>query len=106
MSLRATNLILLLLVGALTVFPLAYLAGAEFNGADSQAETVVTEVAPDYNPWFRSLWEPPSAEVESFLFALQAAIGAGVIGYYLGYARGKKGTAGAAPPQGKKGELC
>ena len=29
-------------------------------------------------------WEPPSGEIESLLFALQAAIGAGFIGYYVG----------------------
>ena len=33
--------------------------------------------------------EPPSGEIESLLFALQAAIGAGFIGYFIGYTRGK-----------------
>ena len=36
-----------------------------------------------------SIWEPPSGEIESLLFALQAAIGAGFIGYFIGYTRGK-----------------
>lgn len=102
MRATTTNLVLLLLVAALTVFPLVYLADAEFGGADSQAGEVVAQVAPGYTPWFRSLWEPPSAEVESFLFALQAAIGAGVIGYYLGYTRGRKGAQGA----GRRGGPC
>ncbi len=31
-----------------------------------------------------------SGEIESLLFALQAAIGAGVIGFGLGYLKGKK----------------
>ncbi|NLN22191.1 MAG: cobalt ABC transporter substrate-binding protein CbiN, partial [Syntrophomonadaceae bacterium] len=35
-------------------------------------------------------WEPPSGEIESLLFALQAAIGAGFIGYYLGFVKGRK----------------
>jgi cobalt/nickel transport protein len=35
------------------------------------------------------LYEPPSDEIESLLFALQAALGAGFIGYYIGYKRGK-----------------
>ncbi len=30
------------------------------------------------------LWEPPSGEIESLLFALQAAIGAGLVGFYFG----------------------
>ena len=38
---------------------------------------------------FNSIWEPPSGEIESLLFALQAAIGAGFIGYFIGYIRGK-----------------
>jgi len=40
-------------------------------------------------PWFESLWEPPRGEIESLLFVLQAAIGAGFIGYFIGYMRGK-----------------
>ncbi|CEO90262.1 hypothetical protein SSCH_790007 [Syntrophaceticus schinkii] len=37
-----------------------------------------------------SIWEPPSGEIESLLFALQAAIGAGFIGYYFGFVKGRK----------------
>ena len=40
-------------------------------------------------PWFSSIWEPPSGEIESLLFALQAAIGAIIIGYFFGYWRGQ-----------------
>ncbi|MFQ9918367.1 MAG: energy-coupling factor ABC transporter substrate-binding protein [Flavonifractor plautii] len=39
---------------------------------------------PDYEPWFEPILEPASGEVESLLFALQAAIGAGVVGFVLG----------------------
>lgn len=60
-----------------------------FSGADGQAEGVIAELDPDYEPWFTSIWEPPGGEVESLLFALQAAIGAGFIGYYIGLSRGK-----------------
>ena len=42
-----------------------------------------------YQPWFNSIWEPPSGEIESLLFALQAAIGAIIIGYVLGYYNGQ-----------------
>lgn len=57
-----------------------------FRGADDQAKDVIGTLAPGYRPWFRSLMEPPSGEVESLLFALQAALGAGFIGYYFGVA--------------------
>ena len=42
------------------------------------------ELNPDYEPWFEPILEPASGEVESLLFALQAAIGAGVVGFVLG----------------------
>lgn len=90
MSLRTKNIILLVFVIALAVFPLVIKSGAEFGGADGQAEEVITETRPGYEPWFSSIWEPPSGEIESLLFALQAAVGAGFIGYYLGYMKGKK----------------
>lgn len=40
-----------------------------------------------YQPWFQSIYTPPSGEIESLLFALQAAIGSIIIGYFLGYYR-------------------
>lgn len=55
-----------------------------FKGADNQAKDLIGSIAPDYKPWFSSVMEPPSGEIESLLFALQAALGAGFIGYYLG----------------------
>ncbi|WP_418790665.1 energy-coupling factor ABC transporter substrate-binding protein [Phosphitispora sp. TUW77] len=84
------NLILILLVVLLAVVPLFMNQGAEFGGADGQAEELITQINPDYQPWFSSIWEPPSGEIESLLFALQAALGTGFIGYYIGYVRGRK----------------
>jgi cobalt/nickel transport protein len=99
---RATtvNLLLLLAVAALAVAPLVLGSGdgkeEPFTGSDSQAETAITENAPHYEPWFRSLYQPPSGEIESALFALQAAIGAGVLGYYFGVVRTRRRLAPAA----------
>jgi cobalt/nickel transport protein len=42
-----------------------------------------------YQPWFEPLWTPPSKEIESLLFSLQAALGAGLLGYYFGLRRGR-----------------
>lgn len=78
------NWILLLLAVALIVLPLVFNSSAEYGGADGQAEEAITEIAPDYEPWFTSFYEPPSGEIESLLFSTQAALGAGLIGYYLG----------------------
>ncbi|CCO07997.1 energy-coupling factor ABC transporter substrate-binding protein [Desulforamulus hydrothermalis] len=89
---RAVNLCLLAAVVVLAVLPLLLVHDAEFGGADGQAEAAITEIKADYQPWFQPLWEPPSSEIESLLFALQAALGAGFIGYYFGFRRGKKNS--------------
>lgn len=91
---RRQNLLLILAIVALTVFPLLYVqkpapdaegnVAGIFSGADNQARDLIGVINPDYTPWFASLMEPPSGELASLLFALQAALGAGFIGYYLG----------------------
>lgn len=90
MSLTKKNLLLMAMVAILVILPLILNSGAEFGGADGAAEEMITTLHPDYEPWFQSIWEPPSGEIESLLFALQAAIGAGFIAYFFGYYRGKK----------------
>ncbi|GGT29625.1 energy-coupling factor ABC transporter substrate-binding protein [Streptomyces purpureus] len=88
------NTLLLLVVAALAVLPLVLGLGDHkeepFTGADAEAEVAITEIQPDYEPWFSPLYEPPSGEVESALFALQAAIGAGVLAYYFGLRKGRR----------------
>ncbi|MFE1248057.1 energy-coupling factor ABC transporter substrate-binding protein [Streptomyces sp. NPDC058735] len=88
------NLALLLVVAALAVLPLALGLGDHkkepFTGADGEAETAITELKPDYEPWFSPLYEPPSGEIESALFSLQAALGTGVLAYYFGLRRGRR----------------
>ena len=78
------NVLLLALVVLLAALPLWLLPNAEFGGADGQAEEVVQELNPGYQPWFEPILEPASGEVESLLFALQAAVGAGIVGFVLG----------------------
>ncbi|MFE0171324.1 energy-coupling factor ABC transporter substrate-binding protein [Streptomyces sp. NPDC059002] len=88
------NTLLLVIVAALAALPLILGLGDDkeepFAGADAQAESAITELEPDYKPWFSPLYEPPSGEVESALFALQAAIGAGVLAYYFGLRKGRR----------------
>lgn len=85
-----TNILLLAAAALLAFAPLAVMSHAEFAGADDQAQAVINQIRPDYEPWFSAVWEPPSGEVESFLFALQAAAGAGFIGYFLGLRQGQR----------------
>ena len=84
------NLILIGLVILLAAFPLWYCRGAEFGGADGMAGELIEETNPDYEPWFQPIFEPASGEVESLLFALQAAIGSGIVCFVLGRVTAKK----------------
>lgn len=84
------NIILLFLIIAIVITPLIIKKDSEFEGADGEAEGVIQEINPDYEPWFESLWEPPSGEIESLLFSLQVAIGAGIIGYTFGVLKERK----------------
>ncbi|WP_456474185.1 energy-coupling factor ABC transporter substrate-binding protein [Candidatus Pyrohabitans sp.] len=62
-----------------------------WSGADALAEQKIVEITGgEYEPWFSPIWEPPSSEIETFLFSLQAAVGALVIGYFVGYFKGIK----------------
>lgn len=91
MTLWKKNLILIIIVVFISIVPLVSLKNAEFAGADGLAETAILEVSPDYKPWFSPIFEPASGEIESLLFALQAALGAGVVGFVLGRITSRKG---------------
>ena len=84
------NLLLILAIFILSIAPLWIAKDAAFEGADGQAEELILEINEDYEPWFSPLFEPKSGEIESVLFALQAAIGSSIVFYGLGYMKGKK----------------
>lgn len=83
-KLWARNLVLALGVVLLVTIPLALLGNTEFGGTDDAGSGVIEEIDEGYTPWFNSFWEPPSGEIESLLFCVQAAIGAGICGFVLG----------------------
>ena len=84
------NILLFLLVIFIAVFPLIINKEAAFEGADGEAEAMISQVNPNYEPWFEVFWEPPSGEIESALFALQAVLGSAFIFYFFGYLKGKR----------------
>lgn len=58
-----------------------------FGGTDSAVTQILEERGVE--PWFQPLFQPGSGEVESGLFALQAAIGGAILGFALGQLRGR-----------------
>jgi cobalt/nickel transport protein len=89
MSSRYTNIVLTVI--AVGIFVLALVIDAQrpgederFGGTDAAATEQIEQDNPDYEPWFSPLYAPTGGEIESGLFALQAALGAGVLGYALG----------------------
>ena len=86
------NVILLVLILLIGVVPLL-LVKSEFGGSDDKGEEMIKTIKPNYEPWAKNLIELPGDETESLLFALQAAIGAGVVGYVLGYFKGERKNA-------------
>jgi len=90
MTNKTSNLLLIGAIILIVVLTLYFLPHADFMGADGLAEDYITQSQPDYKPWFSNIWEPPSGEIESLLFSLQAAIGTGVVAYVIGYYKGKK----------------
>ena len=93
---------------AIFVAAFAYISSSgnhEWGGADGQAEDVISQLTGGtYQPWFQPIYTPPSGEIESLLFTLQAAIGSIIIGYFLGYYRAQakmKSAATQAKAEGK-----
>lgn len=94
MNMKLRNWSLLAGVILLAVLPLIFVsrpapgpdgeAQEIFTGSDDQASAAISSLNPAYKRWALPLFEPASGEIESLLFALQAALGAAVIGYWLG----------------------
>ncbi|MBL4952322.1 energy-coupling factor ABC transporter substrate-binding protein [Neobacillus sp. OS1-32] len=84
------NAFLILVFIFITAIPFFIHGQADFSGTDGRATDIVHSLKPNYKPWVNYLWAPASSEVESFLFAGQAAIGAGAIGFIIGTYRERK----------------
>jgi len=81
-----------LLVGgavALSFGPLMVLQGNQFGATDGHFTAAIEENHPGYKPWFQHVIKDSGTEVQAFLFAAQAGIGAGVTGYILGLYKGR-----------------
>ena len=70
------NWLLVAGVIALALFPVLFVRG-EYAGSDGQGTEAIQKLQPGYKPWFEPVVELPSGEIESLMFATQAALGAG-----------------------------
>ena len=84
------TIILLVLVIGLMLVPFFVPHAGDYSGSDNQAEEAISQIAPNYKPWFSPIFEPASGEIESLLFTLQGSIGSAIVFYILGYYRGKR----------------
>lgn len=78
------NSLLLSASAGIVLLTLLSQQGALFEGVDAIALNAINRISPNYIPWVKPLFQPPSTEVESLIFSLQAAIGAGTIGFIWG----------------------
>ncbi len=69
--------------------------GSEFTGTDTIAASKISEISGTPEVSIKPLipqWTPPSKEIETTLFALQAGLGGMFIGGVFGYWMGQKKT--------------
>lgn len=82
-----------LVFSALFLYTSSIMTDAAFAGSDTLGSTQIAEMTgkaeEEYVPLIGQ-WVPPSGEIESALFALQAAIGGLMVGWVFGYWKGQK----------------
>ncbi|MCL1978017.1 MAG: energy-coupling factor ABC transporter substrate-binding protein [Candidatus Bathyarchaeota archaeon] len=74
------------LVLAIFIVPFVINAG-DFSGTDGQGPDEIASSG--YTPWIDPLGYEPGELGERVLFSLQVAIGASILGYFVGYMRAK-----------------
>lgn len=86
------HLILIAAMVVLFVAPFALNPGASYSGSDDQGGELIEQIQTGYKPWIQPWWQPPSSEIQSLLFSVQAALGALIIGYYIGVFKAGSGV--------------
>jgi cobalt/nickel transport protein len=88
------EILMLIAIGifcGLFLYTSSTMSGAEFAGSDTIGSGLIAELSgtplENFHPIIPQ-WEPPSGEIESCLFALQAAFGGilvgGIFGFWIG----------------------
>jgi len=92
-TLEVLTMIAVAVFCALFLYTSSTMSGAEFTGSDNVGSGRIAELSGIPVENFQPLipqWKPPSGEIESCLFALQAAVGGILVGGVFGYWIGQK----------------
>lgn len=92
MNNKFKNTLLILICLVILVVPFILHRDSEFEGSDAQGEEMITEIQEDYEPWVSPIFPEIPGEIETLLFTIQAAIGGGFIGFYMGRNKNAKGN--------------
>ena len=77
------NILFVVIICGLVAYPLLF-NPSSVSGLGSDDAGPAYMLAHGYHPWVTYLWTPPNSDIEAGLFALQAALGAGKMGYIFG----------------------
>jgi cobalt/nickel transport protein len=91
--LELLTILVVLAFCALFLYTSSIMHGAEFAGSDTVGSSLIAALTGKAEEEFQPIigqWVPPSGEIESALFALQAAIGGIMVGWVFGYWQGQK----------------
>lgn len=96
------TIVVLAVVIALPIGGLVLKSGSAFGGADSGGQAAITEIDPNYKPWFNAIWNQ-SITTNYVMFGIQGVLGAALLfsalGYFVGRTRGRaEAAAGKESP--------
>lgn len=92
-TLEILTIIAVIAFCAIFLYTSSTMNNAEFAGSDYVGSRLIVKLSGNTEGSFQPLiplWEPPSGEIESCLFALQAAAGGILVGSVFGYWLGQK----------------
>lgn len=92
-TLEILALIAIVMFCGVFLYTSSTMSGAEFAGSDNVGSGLIAELSGIPLENFQPLipqWVPPSGEIESALFALQAAVGGFLVGGVFGFWIGQK----------------
>jgi cobalt/nickel transport protein len=92
-KLEILTIVTIIVFCVLFLYTSSLMRDAEFAGSDTRGSSQIAEMTGRAEEDFQPLiwqWAPPSGEIESGLFAFQAAIGGILVGWVFGYWKGQK----------------